>query len=243
MFALFKKEIVGFFSSLTGYIVIIVFLAATGVFMWIIPGQNNVLDTGYANIETFFVLSPWVFMFLIPAITMRLFTDEIKSGTIELLMTRPISDINVVFAKYFAALAIAVISILPTFIYFASVYFLGNPVGNIDIGGTWGSYIGLFFLAAIYVAIGIFSSALTNNQIIAFIIAVVLIFTFFYGFDVASTLFANSKIEFFIQHFSINRHYLSISRGVIDSRDIVYFLSVTAIFVMTTKFRLQSRKW
>ena len=243
MFALFKKEIVGFFSSLTGYIVIIVFLAATGIFMWVIPGQTNVLDAGYSNIDTFFVLSPWVFMFLIPAITMRLFTDEIKSGTIELLMTRPISDINVVMAKYLAALSIAVISILPTFIYFSSVYFLGNPVGNIDIGGTWGSYIGLFFLAAIYVAIGIFSSALTNNQIIAFIIAVVLVFTFFYGFDAISALFANSKTEFFLQRFSINRHYLSISRGVIDTRDIVYFLSVIAIFIMTTKFRLQSRKW
>jgi ABC-2 type transport system permease protein len=243
MFALYKKEIAGFFSSLTGYIVIIVFLIASGIFMWVIPGQTNVLDAGYSNIETFFVLSPWVFMFLIPAITMRLFTDEIKSGTIELLMTRPISDIAVVMAKYSAALSIAFISILPTFIYFASVYYLGNPVGNIDIGGTWGSYIGLLFLAATYVAIGVFSSALTNNQIVAFIVAVVLTFTFFYGFDALSILFENTKTEYFLQKFSINRHYISISRGVIDTRDIVYFLSLIAIFIMTTKFKLQSRKW
>ncbi len=165
MFALYKKEIAGFFSSLTGYIVIIVFLIATGLFMWVIPGQSNVLDAGYANIETFFVLSPWVFMFLIPAITMRLFTDEIKSGTIELLMTRPITDLSLVLAKYSAALTIAIIAILPTFIYFISVYLLGNPVGNIDLGGTWGSYIGLFFLAAIYTAIGTFSSSITNNRL------------------------------------------------------------------------------
>ncbi len=243
MFALYKKEIAGFFSSLTGYIVIIVFLIASGIFMWVIPGNTNVLDTGYANIETFFVLSPWVFMFLIPAITMRLFSDETKSGTIELLMTRPISDLSVIMAKYSAALSIAVISIIPTLIYFISIYLLGSPVGNVDIGGTWGSYIGLVFLAAVYVAIGIFSSSLTDNQIVAFILAVVLVFTLFYGFDALSALFANSKAEFVLQGFSINRHYQSISRGVIDTRDIVYFVSSAAIFIMLTKFKLQSRKW
>ena len=243
MFALYKKEIAGFFSSLTGYIVIIVFLIASGIFMWVIPGNTNVLDTGYANIETFFVLSPWVFMFLIPAITMRLFSDETKSGTIELLMTRPISDLSVIMAKYSAALSIAVISIIPTLIYFISIYLLGSPVGNVDIGGTWGSYIGLVFLAAVYVAIGIFSSSLTDNQIVAFILAVVLVFTLFYGFDALSALFTNSKAEFVLQGFSINRHYQSISRGVIDTRDIVYFVSSAAIFIMLTKFKLQSRKW
>ncbi len=242
MFALYKKEISGFFSSLTGYIVIIVFLIASGVFMWVIPGNTNVLDTGYANIETFFVLSPWVFMFLIPAITMRLFADETKSGTIELLMTRPISDLSVVMAKYGAALSIALISIMPTLIYFISIYLLGSPVGNVDVGGTWGSYIGLVFLAAVYVAIGVFTSTLTDNQIVAFILAVVLIFTLFYGFDALSTMF-DSKTEFVLQRFSINRHYQSISRGVIDTRDIVYFISSIAIFIMLTKFKLQSRKW
>jgi len=243
MLALLKKEIVGFFSTLTGYIVIIVFLAATGVFMWVIPGQTNLLDTGYANIDTFFILSPWVFLFLIPAITMRLFTDEIKTGTIELLMTRPISDISIVLAKYLSALTIALIAILPTFIYFISVYKLGSPVGNIDIGGTWGSYIGLLFLVIVYAAIGTFTSAFSDNQIVAFILAVVLIFIFFYGFDAASSLFTNSKPEYLLQGLSINRHYQSMSRGVIDTRDLIYFLSVTSVFILLTKIKLQSRKW
>jgi ABC-2 type transport system permease protein len=243
MFALYKKEISGYFSSLTGYVVIIVFLMASGIFMWVVPGQNNVFDAGYSTIDTFFVLSPWVFMFLIPAITMRLFSDEIRSGTMELLMTRPISDTSVVMAKYTAALTIATISILPTFIYFSSVYHLGNPIGNIDMGGTWGSYIGLLSLAAIYVSIGVLASALTNNQIVAFIMAVVFIFIMFYGFDSLSLLFANTKTEFILQKLSINSHYQSISRGVIDTRDLVYFFSVIAIFIMITKFKIQSRKW
>jgi ABC-2 type transport system permease protein len=243
MFALYKKELSVFFSSLTGYIVIIVFLIATGTFMWIIPGQTNVLDAGYSSIETFFVLAPWVFMFLIPAITMRSFADEISSGTIELLLTRPISDIAVVMAKYSTALTISIMSILPTFIYFISVYRLGSPVGNIDIGGTWGSYIGLLLLAIVYTSIGVFSSLLTNNQIVAFILSVVLIFIFFYGIDALGTVFAGTKTEYILQNFSINRHYKSISRGVIDTRDLVYFLSLSVIFILITKFKLQSRKW
>lgn len=243
MIALYKKEISAFFSSLTGYIVITIFLISSSLFMWVIPGQNNVLDAGYANIGTFFSLSPWVFMFLVPAISMRLFTDEIKSGTIELLMTKPIKDISVVMAKFSGAFTIAIISILPTLIYFISVYQLGNPIGNIDIGGTWGSFIGLLFLACIYVSIGVFSSALTNNQIVAFIMAAALSFVMYYGFDAFSLLFANTSAEYYLQKLSINDHYKSISRGVIDSRDIYYFLSVSALFIVATKVKIQSRKW
>jgi len=243
MFALFKKEIAGFFSSITGFVVVIVFLLATGLFMWIIPGENNVLDNGYANLDTFFALAPWVFMFLIPAVTMRLFADEKKAGTIELLMTRPISDFSIVLAKFLSAFTIVFIALLPTFVYYLSVYLLGNPVGNIDVGGTWGSYIGLFFLAAVYVSVGIYCSSLTENQVVAFIFGLVLIFILFYGFDALSTLFASKSGEFYIQGLSINRHYRSMSRGVIDSRDMVYFLSLLAIFIMLTKFKLQSRNW
>jgi len=243
MFALYKKELSVFFSSLTGYIVIIVFLIASGLFMWIIPGQTNILDSGYSSIETFFVLSPWVFMFLIPAITMRSFADEISSGTIELLLTRPISDLSVVLAKYSAVLTISIMAIIPTFIYFISVYNLGNPVGNIDIGGTWGSYIGLFLLAMVYTSIGIFSSLLTNNQIVAFILSFMLIFMFFYGIDALGTVFSGTRTEYILQNFSINNHYKSISRGVVDTRDLVYFISLSVIFILMTKFKLQSRKW
>lgn len=243
MFALFKKEIAGFFSSLTGYIVVLVFLLATGLFMWVIPGDNNVLDNGYADMDTFFVLAPWIFMFLIPAITMRSFADENKTGTIELLITRPVSDLSIVLAKYFSALTIAIIALLPTLIYFISVYYLGNPIGNIDLGGTWGSYIGLFFLAAVYAAIGVFSSSLTDNSIVAFILSLVITFVFFYGFDAASSLLLNKNGEFYLQGLSIYQHYRSLSRGVIDSRDVIYFLAVIALFVMFTKFKIQSRKW
>jgi ABC-2 type transport system permease protein len=243
MSALYKKEIAGFFSTLTGYIAIIVFLMATGLFMWVIPGENNVLDKGYSDMESFFSLAPWIFMFLIPAITMRLFADEKKSGTIELLLTRPISDLSIIFSKYFAALTIAIIAIIPTLIYFLSVYLLGNPAGNMDVGGTWGSYLGLFFLAAIYVSIGIFCSALTDNSIVAFIVSLAILFLFFYGFDAASTLMAYKKGEFILQGFSIYRHYRSISRGVIDTRDLVYFIGTIALFISFTKLKLQSRRW
>lgn len=243
MFALYRKELSAFFSSLTGYVAILVFLLAIGVFMWIIPGQNNVLDNGYAGLESFFIIAPWIFMFLVPAITMRLFSEEKKNGTIELLLTRPISDISVVLGKYLSALTIVGIAILPTFIYFISVYLLGNPVGNIDIGGTWGSYIGLVFLAITYVAIGVFCSSLFENQIVAFIIAMALTFLLYFGMDAFAMLFSFNKGEYFLQGVSISRHYQSMSRGVIDTRDIFYFIGLTALFIVSTKLKLQTRKW
>src|ERR1041385_7483383 len=163
MYSLFVKEIRSFLSSLIGYIVIIVFLLAISLFMWIIKGNTNVLDSGYANIDTLFTVAPWVFLFLIPAITMRSFADEKKSGTIELLLTRPLTDLQIILAKYFAGFILVLISLLPTLIYYYSVWKLGIPQGNIDSGGTWGSYIGLLFLGSSFVAIGIFASSLTDN--------------------------------------------------------------------------------
>ena len=157
MYSLFKKEISSFFSSLIGYLVILVFLLANSLFMWVLPGQFNVLDSAYANLESLFILAPWIFLFLVPAVTMKLFSDEKKSGTIELLLTKPLSDLQIILSKYFGGLVIVILSILPTLIFFLSIYLLGNPKGNIDIGGTWGSYIGLFFLASVYTAIGIFA--------------------------------------------------------------------------------------
>ncbi len=243
MFTLFKKEISGFFSSFTGYIVIIVFLIINSLFMWVFPGANNVLDAGYANLDTLFTISPWVFLFLAPAVTMRMFADEKKSGTIELLYTKPLSDFQIIFAKYLAGLVLTLFSILPTLVYFYSVYKLGNPVGNIDTGGTWGSFIGLFFLSAIYVAIGVLASSFTENQIVAFIIGMLLCFIVFIGFDYVSGLEVFSKIDGFVINLGINEHYKSMSRGVIDSRDMIYFVSVIAFFLLITKTVLQSRKW
>jgi len=243
MYSLFKKELSVFFSSLIGYIVIIVFLVANSLFMWVFPGDSNVLDLGYSSIDTLFIISPWVFLFLVPAVTMRLFSDEKKSGTLELLLTKPLSDLQIILAKYFAGLVLVLFSLLPTLIYFLSIYRLGNPVGNIDTGGTWGSFIGLFFLASIYVAIGIFASSLTENQIIAFIISMLLSFVFYIGFDSLGTLDLFSKIDSFIFNLGINEHYRSMSRGVIDTRDIIYFLSIISGFLVMTKTVLQSRKW
>ncbi len=243
MWSLYKKEITSFFSSITGYLVISVFLTLTGLFLWIIPGDFNILFGGYATLDSLFYMAPWLYLLLIPAITMRMFADEKKSGTIELLYTRPLTELQIVLAKYSGALTLVLISLLPTLIYFYSVIQLGNPVGNIDYGGTWGSFIGLFFLASIYVSIGIFSSSLTENQIVSFIIALVLCFVFYNGIDSISQLVGSNQMGNTIANFGIDQHYESISRGVVDSRDVLYFLSVNAIFIFLTKVVLISRKW
>jgi ABC-2 type transport system permease protein len=243
MYALFKKEINGFLNSLIGYIVIIVFLVVIGLFLWVIPLQFNILDFGYASIDGLFILAPFVFLFLIPAITMRSFADERKSGTLELLMTQPLTDLQVILAKYFAGVVLVVFSLLPTFIYVISVYRLGLPPGNLDMGGMWGSYIGLLFLGSTFVAIGIFASTLSDNQIVSFIIAVFLSAFFYIGFELFYTFILSGKVGLAIQSLGINAHYSSISRGVIDTRDLVYFISISVFFILLTKISLESRKW
>ena len=243
MFVLFRKEISSFFNSLIGYIVIIVFLLINGSFLWIFHGDFNVLDSGYSSLETLFFISPWVFLFLIPAITMRLFAEETRTGTIELLITKPISEFKIIFAKYLAGLSLVLFSLIPTLVYFISVYYLGNPQGNIDTGGTWGSYIALFFLAAIYTSVGVFSSSLTDNQIISFIIAILLSFFFYIGFDSLSSLDIFSDFSILLIKLGINDHYSAMSKGVIDTRDVLYFVLVIAVFISLTKTVLESRKW
>ncbi len=243
MLTLLKKEITSFFSSVTGYLVVGVFLVLTGLFLWVIPGELNILFGGYATLDSLFYLAPWLYLFLVPAVTMRLFAEEKRIGTIELLFTQPISEMKIVLAKYLAGLALVVISLLPTMIYYYSVYVLGNPVGNIDTGGTNGSYLGLFFLAAIYVSIGVFCSSITENQIVAFVLAVVLSFVFYFGFDAVADVFHSNAIKNIVVALGIDSHYQSISRGVVDSRDVVYFVSVIAVFLYGTKTVLVSRKW
>ncbi len=243
MYQLLHKEISSFFNSLTGYIVIAVFLLSTAMFLWVFPGEFNILENGYASLDPLFVLAPWVFLFLLPAITMRLFADEKKSGTIELLFTKPFTDFQIIFAKYLSGLLLGLFSLIPTLIYYFSVYLLGSEIGNMDAGGTWGSYIGLFFLASIYVAIGLFSSSLTENQIIAFLLAVILSFFFYIGFESISSISFLEPVSEFILNLGINEHYKSMSRGVIDLRDVIYFLSVIALFLFLTKTVLESRKW
>jgi ABC-2 type transport system permease protein len=198
---------------------------------------------GFSSMETFFYISPWVFLFLIPAITMRSFAEEKRNGTIELLFTKPISDLKIILAKYFAGLILVIFALLPTLLYYITIYQLGNPVGNIDSGGTWGSYIGLLFLAAGYVAIGIFASSITNNQIVAFLLAALLCFFMFTGFQAIGDFKLLGDLDNFIIKLGINDHYVSLSKGLIDSRDLVYFITLISVFILLTRAVLQSRKW
>ena len=242
MLALLKKEITVFFSSLTGYIAIIVFLTAISLFMWVFPGNFNVLEKGYANLDTLFIIAPWVFMFLIPAVTMRSFSEEWRNGTIELLLTKPLSSWQIILAKFFAGLTIVLFSIIPTFLYYFSVKQLSIAPG-IDEGATWGSYFGLIFLTSGFVAIGIFASAISKNQIVAFISGVFLSFFLFVGFEQISSFAIGAGIDSFLLKLGINEHYIAMSRGVIDTRDLIYFISLSAFFLLLTKLKLDSLKW
>ncbi len=246
MFTLYLKEIRSFLSSLIGYLAIGVFISLIGVFMWLVPTESagtNVLENGFANIDSLFILGPWVYLFLIPAITMRMFSEEKKTGTLELLLTRPLTEFQLVFCKYWAGLTLVMISLLPTLIYFYSVYQLGYPKGNIDTGGMWGSYFGLLALGAAFVAIGVFASSISENQVIAFIVAVLLCFFCYTGFDFLATSGVFGKYGVYVKSLSINEHYRAMSRGVIDSRDTLYFTTVIILTNAVTKLVLQSRKW
>ncbi len=243
MFVLFKKELNAFLSSIIGYLTIVVFLVVNGLFLWVIRGESNVFDYGIAGLDGLFVLAPWVFLFLIPAITMKMFAEEKKNGTIELLLTKPLGEVSIIMAKFLAGIALVVVSVLPTLIYIVAVYQLGLPKGNLDLGGIMGSYIGLIFLGGVFVAIGIFCSSLTGSQIVAFVFSVLLCAFMFIGFEYLSRIPFVSDADLLIRSLGINHHYTSISRGVIDTRDVIYYLSAMGFFLLLTKFSLESRKW
>ena len=243
MYALFKKEISNFLSSLIGIMVIVVFLLITGLFLWVFQSDFNLLSYGYANLDGLFILAPWVFLFLVPAVTMRSFAEENRTGTIEMLLTKPLSDWQIIFAKFLAGVTLVLLSLLPTAVYYFSVYRLGLPMGNLDRGGILGSYIGLFLLSSSFVAIGVFCSSVTSNQILAFILSVFLCGFAYIGFEFIFSLSLFGPIDLFIQRLGMSAHYGSISRGVVDTRDILYFLSVIALFLSMTKLVLSSRKW
>jgi ABC-2 type transport system permease protein len=226
-----------------GYIVIIVFLLVNSLFMWVLPGELNILESGYAGLDTLFFLSPWVFLFLVPAVTMRMIAEEKRLGTIELLYSKPVTEREIVWGKYLASVSLVLLSLLPCLVYYISVYLLGETPGNLDRGGTWGAFIGLFFLAAIYASAGIFASSLTDNQVIAFIFAVLICFVLFMGFDSFAYLPGLKKLDQFVIGLGINEHYKSMSRGVIDIRDVIYFIAVSVILNEATRLVLLSRKW
>lgn len=243
MFAIFKKEVKQFFSSLIGYMAIIVFLLVLGLFMWIFP-DTNILDSNYATLDSFFYIAPYIFIFLIPAITMRSFAEEINTGTIELLSTRPVTELQIVLGKYFAALLLVFISLLPTVIYVVTVYLLASPVGNVDMGGVLGSYFGLFFLGAVFVAIGIFCSGVTSNQIVAFIAGVFLCFFIYIAFDYIAQFGAFvGSVDYFVESLGLSAHYDAMGKGVVDTRDVVYFVSVISLFIVSTRTALSARRW
>lgn len=237
------KEVSTFFSTITGYVAVGIFLAINSWFMWISPGDYNVIDGGYASLDTLFFIAPWVFLLLVPAVTMRSFAEEKKTGTMELLLTRPLTDFQLVMGKFLGAVVLVVIALVPTLIYFFSVYQLANPVGNVDMGALRGSFIGLFFLAASYAAIGIFSSSLTDNQIVSFILAAVLCLFMYIGFDSLGAFPVLKSVDSLVVNFGINEHYKSMSKGVIDTRDVIYFASSIGVFIYATMLKIQSRNW
>lgn len=231
MRALYLKEINSFLSSIIGYVFIVIYLIASGLFHWVLSFNTNLLEGTEADLIPFFNLSPVIFLILIPAITMRSIAEERRTGTIELLLTRPISDLGMILAKYFAGVTLLIIAILPTIIYYISMYYLGQPIGIIDSGATFTSYIGLFFLGSVFVAIGIFASSLTSSQIVAFILAMFLCWVFYDGFNLLGNYSQIGNLDYIIQYIGIAFHYDSIKKGVIDTSDIVYFLSIIVIFI------------
>lgn len=241
MLALILKEIRGFLGSLIGHIVVVVFLLLTGLFLWVFPG--NILDSGYADLGPLFVLAPWVFLFLVPAVTMRSFSEEKRTGTIEFLLTKPLTEMQIVLAKYIASLLLVLFALLPTLIYWYTLSELAVPKGNLDTGGILGSYLGLIFLGGIFAAIGVFASSITDSQIVAFLIAVFLSFFLYQGFDLIANFELLGKLEGPIKAIGIQDHYASMSRGVVDLRDVLYFIGTITIFLLFTRTALQSRTW
>ena len=243
MWALYKKELGNFFASLTGYLTIAVFLILTGLMLWVLNSDFNILDYGYAGMDGMFLIGPFLYLFLIPAITMRTFSEEKRTGTLELLLTRGLSDWTIVWSKFLAAWTLVFISLLPTLVCYFSVVALGDPVGNIDTGSVMGSYIGLLLLGGAFVAIGLFSSSLTNNQIISFIVSAVLCAVIYLGFESIYHMGLFGSADLVVKRIGIMHHYESISRGVVDTRDVIYFVSVAALFLLATRMVLQSRLW
>jgi ABC-2 type transport system permease protein len=242
MFEILRKELNGFLNSLIAYIVISVFLTGIGLLMWVFP-ETSVLEYGYADMETLFALGPYVFMFLIPAITMRMFAEEKKAGTIELLLTKPLTDWQIILGKYFSGFLLVLFALIPTLVYYYTIYQLGNPVGNVDTAGVVGSYIGLGLLGGVFTSIGVFSSLITTNQIVSFIIAVFLCFIFYTGFESLASINVWGAASLFLEQLGIVYHYRAMSKGLLDTRNLIYFLSVIGVMLMFTKFILGSRRW
>lgn len=242
MLAILNKEIQSFFSSLTGYLVIGLFLIACGFFLFVFSGGYNILDSGFADLKPFFNLAPWIFLFLIPAVSMKSFADEKRMGTMEILLTKPIGLWKLIIGKYLGILILIILAIIPTLLYVLTISQLESPIGNFDVGATIGSYIGLLFLGGCYAAIGIFASSLSSNQIVSFLLGVFLCFVCYYAFEGISQTNNFGASSYILESFGISFHYKSISRGVVDTRDIVYFLSLIFLFLKLTEIKISATK-
>ena len=241
MIAQLKKELQLYFSGILGYLIIGIYLLVNGLMLWIFNGPFNLLEGGYASLTNYFGLAPWVFLFLIPAVSMRVFSDEIRSGMMELLAVRPISTTQLVVAKYLGTLSVLVLSIAPTLIYLWSMSALGSPVGNLDWGAAIGSFIGLLALGAAYTAVALFASALTSNNVVAFVLGVALNMGMYLGFEALAEIYKFSGWELTMRQFGFNEHYTSVSRGVLDGRDLGYFIGVVLLFLSGTFIVLSRR--
>lgn len=241
MWVIYKKEIRSFLSSLIAYVVMIVFLIITGLFVWVVKG-NNIFDLGQASLTVMFDIAPYIFIFLVSAVTMKSFSDERRLGTIELLSTRPISDLSIILGKFLACVTLVLLALVPTVVYAISVYKLGNPAGNMDTGAMIGSYFGLLLLGFCYAAIGIWVSSLTENQIVALLLTMALCFVFYSVLGIIGEIKVLDKIGKSLEWFGLSYHYESISRGLLDSRDIIYFVSFSSLFIWLTKLNLERRK-
>jgi ABC-2 type transport system permease protein len=243
MFSVFKKEVNTFFSSLIGYLVIGAFLVILGLILFVFP-DTSLLEYQFATLDQLFLIAPLIFVFLLPAITMRSFAEEYQSGAIELLATKPVTDWGIIMGKYLAALLLVFFALLPTLLYYYTIFELGSPRGNLDSGAIFGSYIGLFLLAAAFAAIGLFASSLTNNQIVAFILAALLGFLFYYGFFYFSKLpIFVGRSDDLVQRIGMDYHYASLRRGLLDTRDLTYFFTFIGFFLLLTLVSLERRKW
>jgi ABC-2 type transport system permease protein len=229
MRSLFWKEINSFFGSLTGYLVLALFLVALGLIVWVFP-ESSVLDYGFADLESLFSFTPYVFTFLIPAISMRAISEERKTGTWELLRTSPLSIFQIVMAKYLALLALVFLAVLPTLLYAYTIVQLGDPVGNLDLAGFFGSWIGLLMIGAVFSAVGMFASALTSQQVIAFVLGVFLCFVLYFGFTALAEMLSGEGV-YWVEELSLSYHYNSLSRGVVDSRDVFFLLGMIWLFL------------
>jgi len=242
IFIIIKKELRSFFSSATGYIVLTIFFVGSALFLWVFPNRYNVLDSGYASLDGLFVIAPMLFLFLCPAITMRLFAEEKQQGTLEMLLSRPISNHSLVFGKAISGWLLVIIALTGILVWYFSIKMLAVPVGNVDSGAFWGSFIGLLLLSGVYVSVGVFASSISDNQVVAFMLAAVLCFVLFIGFNFIGALFSSGATNQFISSIGIDYHYKSISRGVIDSRDLLYFIFVSAIFLWLSKIVLDKKR-